>query len=317
MTVRRFIVGLAAAGGVVWGLLAGCASISDAEGGSAGPCVGPSCPFDASTDKKPTEAAAGEAAPDSAPQVNVLCGNIEHCTPDYGEPDACADVDAGPGPDLEAGFSDGGLDDDDAASPFSPPNPSPDLPDATPPAFGCQVTRGEADEPVSVCMPAGAGLSGSPCTSSADCAAGLGCVGDANAAQCRPYCCQNTEACPAETFCAERPLRESDANLPLMVPVCVRADNCNLSEPYPCPAGATCVCEGNTACMVVRYQTTSCVVPGSGQEGQGCPCAWGHVCSKSVNQCLKLCSTTSAKTECGAKKCTFMPYVPPGWGVCT
>jgi hypothetical protein len=319
MTAHRFIVGLAAGGAVLWAMGTGCASISDQASDDPTPCVGPSClPIDASTDKKAPEASLPEAAPDSpvSPQVNVLCGDVEQCTPDYASSGACAEIDTDGGAGPEAGAADGGFDLDDDASPFTPPNGA-DTPDTPAAAFGCQVTSGQEGEPVSVCMPAGAGQAGAPCVMAADCAAGFACVGDANAAQCRPYCCASAESCPAETFCAERPLREADGGAPLSVPVCVRADNCNLAEPYPCPPGATCVCEGNTACMLVRDKTTSCVPPGTGQENDSCPCAWGHMCSKSVNLCLKLCSTASSKSECGAKKCTPMPYLPTGWGVCT
>jgi hypothetical protein len=178
--------------------------------------------------------------------------------------------------------------------------------------FGCYVTRGSDDKPTQQCLPAGKGKTGAPCAGSSDCAAGYACIGDVNAAQCRPYCCGDPESCPASTFCAERPQRDGA----LAVPVCVPADNCNLAEQYPCPAAATCTCKGDTACMVVRDKVTSCVAPGNGKEGESCPCAWGYLCNKAIDQCLKLCSTGSSSGECGSQKCTPASYLPTGWGVC-
>ncbi len=85
--------------------------------------------------------------------------------------------------------------------------------------------------------------------------------------------------------------------------MCVRADQCSLTETYPCPEGVDCQCKDGAACVIVRADgTTSCVTPGQGQAGEACDdvfsCAWGHVCS-STNGCLELCSTVSNKQECG------------------
>jgi hypothetical protein len=143
-------------------------------------------------------------------------------------------------------------------------------------------------------------------------------VGDGSAAQCRRFCCGGSDKCEAGQHCVERPLRNgADAEEALDVPVCVAADGCSLSEPYPCPTGNSCTCPEGTACTVVRGDgTTSCLPPGTGMEGDPCPCAWGHICSQATSQCVKLCATTSVQPDCGSGKCQAAANLPDGWGVC-
>ncbi len=108
----------------------------------------------------------------------------------------------------------------------------------------------------------------------------------------------------------------STARASLLIPVCVHAENCDLSAPYPCPRGSECACKSGTACLVVRSDgTTTCAVPGTGKVGEACPCAWGHVCSAATNQCLELCYTRDSGT-CGDGKCQAASELPDGWGVC-
>jgi len=146
----------------------------------------------------------------------------------------------------------------------------------------------------------------------------LACVGEGNTAQCRPYCCGESNVCEKGAFCAERPLKEEPAGATtLTVPVCVPADDCSLDEQYPCPAGKQCKCKDGTACTVVKDdKTTSCVPPGTGRVGDACPCAAGHVCSKSTSTCLKVCSTNVATADCGSGKGQSVAYLPEGFGVC-
>lgn len=315
MTRHRFSFRLVAWAGL---LLAGaCASLSDAGGGTTGPCVGPQCePVDAGTDKKTPDTSVSDAPTDGEPpKTNPLCGvpdaacSVEHQSSCSGSGDGGLATDAGA---FEAGSDAAGGRVSDGGPQFSPPGTGSEAGPPPAPGMGCYVTLGSGDEPTPQCLPAGSGTMGSPCTSSSDCSAGFACVGNQNAAQCRPYCCGDPEACPDGTFCAERAQRDDE----LLVPVCVKADNCSLAEPYPCPSGASCTCAGDTACMVVRDKTTSCVVPGTGTEGESCPCAWGHLCSKSNDKCGKLCPTSSSSPDCGSKKCTPVPYLPDGWGVC-
>jgi hypothetical protein len=191
-------------------------------------------------------------------------------------------------------------------------------PGTEPAIYGCRVQRKGAGV-ASACEAAGNGELNAPCFSSSDCQPGLGCVGDGS---CRPFCCQDEDSCPRGTYCAERTLREEPATsgsplAPLLVPTCMPADNCDLAQAYPCPAGGDCRCPSGTACMVVRPDgTTTCAVPGAGLVGQACPCAWGHVCSRATNTCLKLCNTLATVSDCGSGKCQASAELPEGFGVC-
>jgi hypothetical protein len=192
--------------------------------------------------------------------------------------------------------------------------------------FGCQVQRSAdaRESVVALCAVVGPGGSNAPCLTSSDCQAGFGCVGDQSSGLCQRYCCQDANACGADTYCTERPLRDAVTNAassadasPLMIPVCVPAENCDLNAPYPCTAGTQCACKTGTACLVVRSDgTTTCAVPGKGKAGEACPCAWDHVCSAATNQCLKLCPTSGAVTCDNGGKCQSAAELPDGWGVC-
>jgi hypothetical protein len=181
----------------------------------------------------------------------------------------------------------------------------------------------------SECRSAGTGKLDTPCLSTDDCGAGLACVGGGLVGRCRPYCCRD-DACDGmgRTFCSLAPEREVDAESegePSLVPVCVAADDCDLGEPYPCPAGRDCQCADGKACLVVRsgedgtatagLGMTACVEPGQGEAGDECPCAFGHVCSKGTAKCLALCSTVAPDAPCSAH-CQASSELPLGWGVC-
>lgn len=310
---RRFSLGLFALAGVFL-TAAACASLAEDAAGDAGSCIGPSCDDVNPPDAPLYDGGPPDVTPDAPPPaVNPLCGS-EHdpCVADYGQRNSCVDAGSDAGAGMEGGLTDAG----DDSSQFSPPGtgldagPGP----AGSYAFGCYVTSNNGS-PQSECLPAGTGVTGAPCVASKDCAAGFACIGKDTDGQCRPYCCADPEACPPDTFCDPRPLRDTEGTL--NVPVCAQADKCNLAEPYPCPSGSTCTCPADKACMVVREDTTSCVVPGTGTVGEPCPCAWGHVCSMATHECLKLCQTTSSVPDCGSQKCTPVSYLPDGWGVCT
>jgi len=183
----------------------------------------------------------------------------------------------------------------------------------TPSGVACQVSPTE-DGPMRGCALAGAGRENEPCTSATDCSAGFACVGEGEAGICRPYCCSvGQDPCAPGDYCGERTLWGSE----LEVPVCVRADNCSLSQEYPCQSDAECQCQEGTACLVVRSDgTTTCAVPGEGQVGDACPCASGHVCSQASGTCLKLCETVVDGDQCDGGICQVAPNLPDNWGVC-
>lgn len=183
----------------------------------------------------------------------------------------------------------------------------------TPSGVACRVNPTE-DGPTRGCALAGAGRENDPCTSATDCAAGFACVGEGEAGICRPYCCSvGQDPCASGDYCGERTLWGSEVE----VPVCVRADNCNLSQEYPCQNEAECQCQEGTACLVVRSDgTTTCRVPGEGQAGDACPCAGGYVCSQASGTCLKLCETVVDGDRCDGGICQVAPNLPDNWGVC-
>lgn len=326
----RFIVRVALPAAAIAALGGACGS-SDSSGASAGgPCVGPQCSSTDGGDRdhQILDVAVPDATPDQeagAPLFSALCGS--QCLPD--DTAACAGFQPEAGAAPDAGTSDAGDDADDDAGDaakdanYAPPEAgSPDAGQAPPPVYACHVRRSGAGAR-GMCEAAGTGMANAPCVSSADCAPGLGCVGEGSAGQCREFCCK-TGGCDADagSFCGQRPLRDDadQGGAPLMVPVCVPADNCNLAEAYPCTASNPdeCTCKDpTTACIVVGNGITACVTPpGSGKAGDACPCAWGHVCSQATQKCLKICSLTAADPGCGAGKCQASKEMPDGFGVC-
>jgi hypothetical protein len=172
------------------------------------------------------------------------------------------------------------------------------------------------DEPASAVMGACSvpGASVSACLTSADCAPNYGCVDDEGNTECRPYCCGSLEDCPVDTFCDLRPMSPGDLPMtlpePPLIPTCVPAIDCELLNPLSCTDGK--------ACTIVRQDgTTSCVTPGTGQQGDPCPCAAGFVCSTGKNECLQLCHTgPTSECESGWKCQGGASVYPPGFGVC-
>ena len=150
-----------------------------------------------------------------------------------------------------------------------------------PSLYSCQVQR-QNNESSRHCERAGTGVENAPCFSSADCAAGLGCVTDGEAGRCLSYCCSPDTGCGNGTYCAERQLRKAGTSTnnaePARVPVCVPADGCSLDEAFPCE-GPECRCSVPTACMLVVAKTTTCIEPGMGQQGKRVP-APGITCAR-------------------------------------
>ena len=319
-------------------LLAGthCGSNDKASGHGTG--VGGSSATSGGDVVLPLGGSAGQDAGPTSP-LNPLCGEAleRDCSPDDERALACAGIElgaggtggsdgttgSGPG---DGGESQGGMAGEAGAageggSPATGGIPIDGGPDVSIPNDGgvsergvsCQVQPGDQG-PLRVCAAAGSGVADDPCTSAADCAAGFACTGEGEAGLCRRYCCEGAErSCEAGRFCAER--RQFGTNL--VIPVCARADNCSLSQPYPCPEGEQCQCAEGTACLVVRGDgTTTCAVPGAGKAGDECPCDWGHVCSQASGTCLKLCETVSMEDQCGGGVCQAAANLPVNWGVC-
>ncbi len=189
-----------------------------------------------------------------------------------------------------------------------------------PASFGCQVVR-VGNQLERKCQVAGDGAVNAPCFSAADCQAGLACVSEGEAGRCLRYCCAGDGTCGKGTYCADQPLRKLSSDTsnsePPRVPVCVPADDCSLEDTFPCPEGSECRCRGDTACVVVRADgTTTCRVPGTGMQGDPCPCAWNHVCSSVTQKCVKICHIDPAQDECAPQKCQASSELPQNFGVC-
>jgi len=208
----------------------------------------------------------------------------------------------------------------------------------------CRV-QSQDGEPVTVCAPAGPNRLDEPCFSASDCQAGYACIGAGLTGRCRPYCCHGPSSCDtlSGTYCAPQAQRvngdDESPEEPLIVPVCIPADDCDLTDPYPCAAGRSCGCPDGKACLVVRTAdasqnplgSTACIEPGPGKLGDFCPiegrpprpgqpapkiCGHGLVCSRATGRCIQLCSTLGVGINDCPGRCQASPALPAGWGVC-
>jgi hypothetical protein len=335
----------------------GCASSNDSSTGQPGGGGGSGGIGEAGVDEQHFGTEGSVEDPDGSLGLNPLCGVTSKCVPDEvmgvcatyvppalpnedagllpGQPGSSAQAgaagaagegsggfssslggDAGYGAGVSASLAGDGGAQNAGGAPSGPTT-----------TYGCQVQRSTDARllVISQCSVVGPGGSNAPCLTSSDCQAGFGCVGDQGTGLCQRYCCKDADACGADTYCTERPLRDAVTNAassaaasPLMIPVCVPAENCDLGAPYPCTAGTQCACKAGTACLVVRADgTTTCAVPGKGKAGDPCPCAWDHVCSAAAHdQCVKLCPTSGATGCDNGGKCQSNSDLPEGWGVC-
>jgi hypothetical protein len=269
-------------------------------------------------------AAAGEAGNGGAPSggqggESPSQAGAAGATPDNGGNDASGGESGSPsGPSVAGRSAQGG-----AGGTVSGPMGTGGITVSTLSLTSCQVTEDpkHAGRPRAACLPAGNGQDGEPCFSGSDCRAGFACVGE-GPGQCRQYCCSGTESCRARTHCSAEALVLPGAKATLEVPVCMPVVNCSLAEP-PCAAGATCSCPADSACVVVGSDgTTSCVktstLPpeGEGEEGMACPCAWGFVCSRATDACVRLCQVAAPDLDCGGARCQPSNALPDGWGTC-
>jgi hypothetical protein len=195
-------------------------------------------------------------------------------------------------------------------TPGGNPNMNPDA-GATGSVRACQLIA-ENGKVTAQCVEAGTFNAGDACENAAHCSATLGCVntmsGGTSGGICRPYCCDDVELCPRDSYCA--PLRMAEAAL--KIPVCTPVKKCKVLDDSTCDNGQVCT-------IVRNDGTTSCVDPGTGTRDEACPCASGHVCSKITNTCRKLCHLGNDATDCeGGGTCQggVMGY-PEGIGTCT
>jgi hypothetical protein len=276
-------------------------------------------------EEQTTEIPDPNLADGGAASLDARCG-VGDCVPDDSagcEKAVTEPPSPGPGDTASGGAADGGAGSAPAAA-------------ASGSSLACRVVAID-EEPASVCRSSGSGELDAPCLSTDDCGTGFACVGGGLAGRCRPYCCRQAESCESfeGTYCSPEPQREGESETdeaPLIVPVCVSVDDCDLGEAYPCPAGHACECGSEKACMVVRSDRqrstsrsglgmTACVEPGAGKAGEPCPCDWGHVCSRAnataetSGTCLELCSTLADKGTCSGR-CQASTELPLGWGVC-
>jgi hypothetical protein len=299
----------------------GCSySSSTSSNGAApsSPCYGPGCPVAASggtTGFNGSTSIVANTAPDAGTSWSPLCGpQAIGCMPD---PDAgsCNDVYEDPA------AIDGGAD----AADDSGTHRQADV------KLTCRI-RPVADTHAieRACEGASTGRSGDPCRMTVDCGEGLTCVAENSTGLCRPYCCADPESCASNSYCTTRStlVNRDPWVLGSDVPVCAIADNCPLTDPYPCPQGQNCSCPSGKACVVVRrHGLTACVKPGTGVQGEYCPCSAGYVCSNATFTCLRLCplpvsnapvaqTTTNSPCVTGTS-CQASGDVPPDWGVCS
>lgn len=307
MILRRSfsaVVALALTGGLV--RCSSSDSMDDASDSASGGLGGGSS-------TKPTDNTVGDKDKPTKPgesHLHPLCGG-GMCIPDRA--DECMGLGGmGGGPNPAMGGAGGGVS-------FNPG----DLADT---GVSCQVVidaecEGDSCGPARVCSRSGASRAGEPCVAASDCGAGLACVGESVSGICRPYCCEGTEAsCDKNSFCDERRLLETPE---LYVPVCLPIEPCTLTDPFPCPEGHDCTCQGQRACIVVRADgKTACTEPGTGQAGDACTgtdtgeCAHGYVCSPSAG-CMKLCSTVSKDSGCPSGGiCQSPAEFPVDLGLC-
>jgi hypothetical protein len=335
-----------------WLLAGGCSSAGDDEAGLPSGSSGSANGGSGNTTVVMPDAAGTPGGASS--ELNPLCGDLrEQCIPD--DPLACQSYEPTPsrpgvGGDGSGGFAAAGNGAGGQAgedhSEGGGANAGGDVPEqggapgsggqgsggealagaagavgggTAPPAYGCQVSNRE-NLLRRGCELAGRGKVNAPCFSAADCLPSLACIREGEAGVCLPYCCDGDSTCQSGTYCAERALLQpagsaEAASAP--VPVCVPADDCSLEDAFPCPENTDCRCQGNTACMVVRADgTTTCLKPGTGMQGEACPCAWNHVCSNATQQCVRICRTDPAKNDCGTQKCQASSELPQNFGVC-
>jgi hypothetical protein len=312
--MKLFIVVALLSGAVLLGR--GCSSMTASDVASSGnACAGPNCQTaGGSKDRYDLVVSTGSGGSSGSTSTTATtttnrCGLAAvGCNPDDNASCAHAVVNSGVGGSAAGGSSAGG-----AAGATSVGGDAGTT-------LACRVLF-DNSVPLSQCEPDGNGLTGDTCVSRADCASGYGCVTENGTAQCRLYCCSGNDVCPSDTYCDEREIGEdTDAVIKHSVPVCVAGTACRFDDPYPCPTAQTCSCPTGRVCGVVRSDgTTACVVPGTGVEGEACPCAASYVCSDVLGTCVKTCSlldVAASAEQCSLGVCQASASLPADVGIC-
>lgn len=305
---------------LLWLLSEGCSSSANAPGSASTPCVGPTCQTAGAPNKSTytisletagtgTAGIAGSARAGTAGNAALppLCSiQSPSCDPDDAK--ACQfESGVGFGRAGSAGaYASGGVSAGGAGGGLAGAR-----------GKACRIVRENATA-AAACMPAGNGVSGEPCVDDANCAPGFGCVEESGTAQCRPYCCHGNLSCPSGTYCDSRPRKELQSSGDrLWVSVCMTGVVCRFDDPESCTAERKCSCPSGKACSVVREDgTMACVTPGSGIEGQPCPCKAGYVCAGTLGTCLKVCDLDSQAEQCSGGICQTSVSLPSPWGLC-
>jgi hypothetical protein len=126
---------------------------------------------------------------------------------------------------------------------------------------------------IAVCGDAGGGGDGAGCESSADCAAGLACVGEANGPVCRLVCdvSDNDPSCPAGDRCFDLGI---DTRLGLCVDDCT--DECVAGTQQCDQSAGTQTCGDFDADVCAEWSTTT-------------PCEDGTTCDPQTSTCRIFC----------------------------
>src|SRR5689334_18484213 len=169
---------------------------------------------------------------------------------------------------------------------------------------------------VPACTTAGAGVSGSACKQTTECAAGYFCAAGA----CHKLCCGGDwTGCPSANEHCITTLSFSDGMggvIPTGAMLCYPVNTCDPLMPASCP-------DPGTACLLVDPTgATACFKPGTGGSGDPCPCMGGFTCvvGGSGPTCRRLCKTVPCGEpgcQAGEGVCVHFTRDPPGVGECT
>jgi hypothetical protein len=160
----------------------------------------------------------------------------------------------------------------------------------------CDVTSDQTGS--TSCITAGAGVQGSPCSSTGGCQLGLTCIFGA----CRPYCAAAGQACPNAGFCIDPPYDMQGHTTP-------NRHTCTIDCDLRSPAGA---CPGNGCDYYQGLHKTDCGKAGGLDQGQLCnthaDCKPGFSCAQVAPispfyACMGWCRI-GHNEDCSGSSCT-------------